>query len=686
MLPVHNISETSGANEELNQLLQDINKLPEGANPNEFEKIKHLKILNFLKSERSVGIANKDFIEIIKGADFKDETSKLSLMTDFLKSERSVGIANKDFIEIIKGAEFKGERSKLILMTDFLKSERSSSITPQDFANMIKEVGMQNRADLSTNLFVDKFSASENYIKNFIDFIKELHPSEAMQCEFVKKFINKNQINQSNLFRLKPFIEGLQDNDLALDLIDNLSRKRILVDEVDTLSLVKNRSSKQYAFLTEIVGGKALNDCITEDGIEILKATFGDNLKVSFQSITISDLISYYDLKGQTSSLSAMLKPEFKQKLRDNFAPSAQMLLYKPTELEKLNSLLSEEGVAFDVKSYFVENTTLCDYLKEKVGPIDAIESGKTYQINFTNFGFDNSSEDRSQLEKQAEINTLFNKLLKSSDRNKEEVVRFFEDLLGITLSEFDERKKNKLTSFFQQNKKELAHCFCNENLPKENFESLFTTFYDGCMENIGAQFKKMLYGAMIKDEHAQILYAVADDKIFSGIINNHGSDIMVGNFNPINNEIIKAYSLSPMALIEKLSKEEMLTSAKAWEIFQKNLGDNHEIIERLSEKYPVIEESKIEDFNKKAKEIASYLIVKNVVGEEKMTDLESKNPQLKELGDFIYGEVREASIVDRAPASPHPSPRILQQDRDVTTVSCFNLSGLFNCFRGSRS
>jgi hypothetical protein len=132
-----------------------------------------------------------------------------------------------------------------------------------------------------------------------------------------------------------------------------------------------------------------------------------------------------------------------------------------------------------------------------------------------------------------------------------------------------------KLTTFFQQNKKELAHCFCNENLPKENFESLLTTLRDGCFANIGAQFKKMLYATMIKDEEAQILYAVADGKIFSGIINTHGHDIMVGNFSPISNRIINSYLLSPMALVTKLSEETMLTNQKNWEIIGKNAGED---------------------------------------------------------------------------------------------------------------
>ena len=318
-------------------------------------------------------------------------------------------------------------------------------------------------------------------------------------------------------------------------------------------------------------------------------------------------------------------------------------MLYTPEELEKLNSLMSEEGTIFDVKSYFVENAKLCDYLKEKVGPIDAIESGKTYQINFGNF--------ETPQEKQTELKTLFNELLQSNDLNKEDVAKFFSELFQCVLPEGQD-KKNELAVFFKNNKKELAHCFCNENLPKENFTSLLTTLQDGCFANIGTQFTSMLYGVMIKEEDDKVLYGVMSSKIISSIGNNqdinHGQD--VGNDGkPLDSEIIKAYLLSPMALIEKLSKEEMLTPAKTWEIIQKNPGDNHEIIYRLTEKYTEIKESNIEefkigDFNKKAKEIASYLIIKNVVGEEKITDLESKNPQLKELGDLIYGRVPEPS------------------------------------------
>jgi hypothetical protein len=505
---------------------------------------------------------------------------------------------------------------------------------------MIKEVGLQNRADYTIELCEAKFSSSPNYVQDFIDLTKALHPSEVMQCEFVNEFIKKNQINKYNVMGLKPFIEGLQDNELALDLIKNLSREGMLVGEKDTLSLVKNLSKKQYAFLTEIVSEKSLDECISEGGLSSLKRSFGDDLMVGDQSITVSDLISYYDLKDQAPTLSAMLKPEFKQQLRDKFVPSAKILLYKPAELEKLNSLLSEEGVAFDVKSYFVENATLCDYLNKKVGNVKEIDSSTTYQINFANFGFANSSEDYSQREKQDETNVLFNSLLQSQDLDKQDVVKFFEEILGITLSEFSEQKKEDLKAFFLSNKKELAHCFCDKELPKENFESLFTTLRDGCFANVGAQFKKMLYATMIKDEEAQILYAVADDKIFSGIINNHGSDIMVGNFSPINNEIINSYSLSPMALVKKLSEETMLTNSKSWEIIGKNLGDDYELIGRLSKAY-----TKTSEFNQKAIEVASYLIVKNVVGEEKMTGLESKNPQLKELGDLVC-------------RSPEPSPR----------------------------
>jgi hypothetical protein len=130
--------------------------------------------------------------------------------------------------------------------------------------------------------------------------------------------------------------------------------------------------------------------------------------------------------------------------------------------------------------------------------------------------------------------------------------------------------------------------------------------------------------------------------------INHHGQ--------PLDNSIINSYLLSPMALVTKLSEEEMLTNEKSWEIIGKNAGEDkkNEILEKLSESYP-----DIEIFNQKAKEIASFLIIKTVVGAEKMKDLENKNPQLKELRDFVYGRVPEASPRNSQQQAHSQSPYI---------------------------
>ena len=63
-------------------------------------------------------------------------------------------------------------------------------------------------------------------------------------------------------------------------------------------------------------------------------------------------------------------------------------------------------------------------------------------------------------------------------------------------------------------------------------------------------------------------------------------------------------------------------------------------MLDRLSKKdsYQSLsteDEGKLMD--KETKEIASYFIVKEAVGEEKMIELENKNPKLKEMGNFIY-------------------------------------------------
>ena len=68
------------------------------------------------------------------------------------------------------------------------------------------------------------------------------------------------------------------------------------------------------------------------------------------------------------------------------------------------------------------------------------------------------------------------------------------------------------------------------------------------------------------------------------------------------------------MVLIKKLSEEAMLTPAKSWEVIGKIVGDDkkNEILEKLSDSY-----LDITIFDQKAKEIASFLIVKEIVGRE---------------------------------------------------------------------
>jgi hypothetical protein len=115
------------------------------------------------------------------------------------------------------------------------------------------------------------------------------------------------------------------------------------------------------------------------------------------------------------------------------------------------------------------------------------------------------------------------------------------------------------------------------------------------------------------------------------------------------------------------------------------------------------------EKIDQKSKEIASYFIVKMIVGEDKMQDLESKNPQLKTLRNLIYnrgsklspqtsandneedflinplqemmrqdsldrrGFSLEFSSIDRLESSPQASPR---EATCLPAFSCFRLFG----------
>ena len=711
----------------------------------ENEKFKIIENFLSLKNE-------SDIVKIIKGAEIDDELTKSQIIQSFVSNQKHSQIHQNEIIRILKEVGVNDEDYKSNIIKFFLPkvwfSEKISetnqntnsvilslteNATPDNFAKIIKDFELQNRVDLIVDLFKYAYQTPQsNDVKNFIHIAKSLYSSELMQSELIMKGMKFNGvINSNNVQDLKPFIEGIKDNELALDLIKTLHVKGALKDEKDILSLVKNRSKKQYDFITKILEDRTLDDSISEDGKARLKLIFGDNLTVDGELITISQLISYYDIKNQASDLSVMLKPEFKKQLRDNFLPSSEIFLYKPQELEKLNQLLSEEGVDFDVKTYFIENKKLCDYLREKVGNIVEVNPETTYQINFKKFIFseelhETSLEERQKMEQeQRGINKLFNQILKDSDPDPIMVKDFFSRLL--TEFEFPPDEQNKLKIFFVNNKKEIAHCFCGDEKSSQDFKYSLMTIKDGCFANIGMQFRKALYATMIEDEEAQIFYKFADYAIFSAIINQHGEDIITRVEAPFDHKEINLYYLSPMPLIGKLAEEESLSPTKSWTIIENNIGRRafigqlsqeeslnfedswtivrknfgNEMASELLEKM-MEEMQEPEKIDQKAKEIASYFIVKMIVGEDKMQDLEGKDPQLEKLSDIAHNK---GLIISKTPSpslnlnqtppptpiptpiptpppepSPSSSPRVLLQLRDERVASCFPF-----CFGWSR-
>ena len=637
-------------------------------------------IRTLFESFKSREITSDDVIQIINNTGIKDDNDKSLIIQAFIYGNHSrMTITSENVTEMINGAEINGNNAKSLIIQalinrkigegddenafsiikNFIDSKILSNPTPKDFVDMINGVKLQFRPDLTITLYQSAFESSPDYIGDFIKITKDLHASEAVKCQFVNGFTNTLHSESYEEYRdkLKPFISEIQENELAKDLLEKLYSKKILVNRLGALNFAKDRTRVQYPFLTETFGDKALQECITQNGINNLKGNFGNDLKLDDGNpITITALISYYDIVNMIPSLSTMLNPEFKTELQNKFSPSADKLLYKPQELEKLNQLLKQDGVEFDANSYFIKNEVLCNHLREKAGVIEEVNLGTTYQINFTNYSRKKpnsgdeemiqevkSREEAVEKERQQGINDLFNKILKSQNPGYEDVDNFVSRFFGV----FPPKEDNKLVKFFTDNKKELAYCLCKETEKKgmekegmeEGFKSLFTTQDDGCYANISMQFQKMLYSTMFRDREDRILYSVADTKIFSAI--GAGQDI-THEGPPLDNRVIKSYSLSPMALIEKITQEEMLNSITTTKIIDKNIGEEGKLklLERLDEKdsYELL---LIEDggklMDKEMKEIAGYFITKKVVGEEKMKELESKNPKLKEIGDFIY-------------------------------------------------
>jgi hypothetical protein len=712
----------------------------------ENDDIKSTIVQVFICNKKPSEVHHQNIAEIIEELGIKDQNNKsnivkyIFLQTWFSRNEgfedkdlRDNIIINKEFVPNIYFApNLHFDKKEYFALNENGDHVLNENATAENFIKIIEDFGLQHPTIFVVGLYQFTFGANKKVdVGDIVKIAQKLYPSEAVQCEFIKNIIIElGSINKENVFHLKPLIEKLQDNALALDLIETLCEKEILIEEKDILSLVRNRSKKQYDFLSAIVEGVTINECFNDEGLELLKETFGDDLTVDGTPITVSDLISYFDIKNQNSVLSSILKPEFKKQLRDNFSPSSEIFLYKSRELEKLNQLLSEEGVDFDVKTYFIENKELCDFLRKKVGNISEIDPETTYQINFKKFS---SSEEGQKIEQeQQEINSLFNQILKDSDPDPIMVKDFFTKLL--TEFEFPPNEQNKLKFFFVNNKKEIAHCFCGDEKSSEDFKYSLMTIKDGCFANMGMQFRKALYATIIEDEEVQIFYKFADYKIFSAIINQSGEDVIGRVQDPFDNKEINSCYLSPMLLISKLAEEESLVPIKSWEIIKNNMGRafvgqlsqseslnfedswaiirnnfGDEMASELLEK--LMEEIKEpEKIDQKSKEIASYFIVKMIVGDDKMQDLESKNPQLKTLRNLIYdrgsklspqtsandneedflispsqeimrrdsldqrGFSQEFSSIDLRESSPQASPR---EATCLPAFSCFRLFGL---------
>jgi hypothetical protein len=139
---------------------------------------KVVMIKNFLigNNSKESPISPNDVIEIINQAEIQFDWSKAGIIQDFISSPKSPKTTSDEVIKMINQTGIENDGSKKGIIIEFLRSPKSFAMTPQDLAKIIKGVGLQNQADYSIQLYQSKFSTSENYIENFIDFTKSLQP------------------------------------------------------------------------------------------------------------------------------------------------------------------------------------------------------------------------------------------------------------------------------------------------------------------------------------------------------------------------------------------------------------------------------------------------------------------------------------------------------------------------------
>jgi len=358
-----------------------------------------------------------DFKKLLTEAEITHKKHTVPICKIFLSKNKATV---DEFLEICKFVESIDNYDKYGLLCNFL--EKTKNTTMDDLVRIVTNrtmISLRNDNDYTWKLFtIVKIENKQEIPTKLEEFSKGIFPfSEAMHVEFIKKAIDNKLINSSNFNQIN--FSKISDDDLVLDLIE-LAIKRDCVpanNELAVFNLVKSRSHTMYDSIVEPCKNIDLENCFTKEGITQLENLFG---KGNMKGMEFMDILSYYDMKKNIVGFSDILLPAFKEKISINLESSCKTLVLKPEQMEKL-ILLVGSGHSENLKSKFILNAKMCDYILSKVNiPILSMKEREQYEIDFTDSIFWDKTE-------QEELAKYFMTIYVPEQSNLEEVKTFLE-------------------------------------------------------------------------------------------------------------------------------------------------------------------------------------------------------------------------------------------------------------------
>ena len=525
----------------------------------------------------------------------------VEIITAWLKTENAKTLTLEQLKEIlpygISGISSEAaEAARCKIITAYLETENGKTLTPEHLIKILPLVGKTNNADyfrdkiitawletskdqhkslidiLSYNFpgagggggaikynlprSVSIIKAINFPIKYFPKLLSDLYPSSpALAIEMLKEsvvdgfFDNSKPENKSHIFEALSEIMSLPllhdevgNNSINQDLLKILGHQNLNLTKTELLSLVAGRLKSQYPSLSELLSQQqGLESSLNREALATVKKIFGEDLKIQDKPITLADLLSYYDARGNVKTFLGLLNPETKQTIKKQFILPDSKAFIKRNEYKKLKMLLEDDQ---DTKLDCPLIANLSEYLKSKI-KLPTININK-YQIDLSGSALPISEEEKTSL------NDEFKKLLRSAIPENDKILTFIGKL--IDLNEINESNKAKLCNFFRASKNNIAAAFQKEG-GVNMFKSIITTLADGCAANIGNQFSKAIYQTLIEDPKDSLLFQFFDNKIFLTIINS-GGDVLGSNSDPFTNSTINNNYLSPTGLAFGLSEQ----------------------------------------------------------------------------------------------------------------------------------